>query len=65
MKVRKVMHTKFPDTVMVLGVISNELDNMCPLSICGEAEDFGFLCHINHCRLFNSKYCLYICIKYI
>ena len=27
---------------------------------------FGWvLWHINHCRLFNAKYCLYIYIKYI
>ena len=25
----------------------------------------GFLCHINHCRLFNAKSSLYIYIKYI
>ena len=23
-----------------------------------------FLCYINHCRLFNVKPCLYICIVY-
>ena len=27
---------------------------------------FGWvLCHINHCRLFNAKFSLYIYIKYI